>query len=231
MALTGLVVYGFLVGHLVGNFLLFRSDGGEQFNAYSAFLTEHPLLVPIELGLLAAFLLHIYFGITVARENRRARPDAYKKVKGAGRRSWASRSMVFSGIVILIFVVTHLKTFKYADHTTGTLYQLVMDTFSQPLYAAFYVFAMLVLGVSPLARVSECLPDSRVSHEPDFLDGKHVIGGDPGGRIRHHPTVGLLPIRWQHGSEWTYSRRPLGKQVGEAPVRTQTRQSSQQAPA
>ena len=146
MALTGLEVYGFLVGHLVGNFLLFKDDGGGQFNAYSTFLTEHPLLVPIELGLLAAFLLHIYLGISVARENRRARPSAYKRVKGAGRRSWASRSMVFTGIVILLFVITHLKTFKYADHTTGTLYQLVMDTFSQPLYAAGYVFAMLVLG-------------------------------------------------------------------------------------
>ena len=146
MALTGLVVYGFLVGHVVGNFLLFKGDGGEQFNAYSAFLTEHPLLIPIELGLLAAFLLHIYLGISVARQNRRARPEAYRKVKGAGRRSWASRSMVFTGLIILIFVVTHLKTFKYADHATGTLYQLVMDTFSQPLYAAGYVLAMLVLG-------------------------------------------------------------------------------------
>ena len=146
MAVTGLVVYGFLLGHMAGNFLLFKSDGGEQFNAYSKFLTEHPLLIPIELGLLAAFLLHILFGISVARENRRARPEAYKKAKGVGRRSWASRSMVFTGLVVLVFVIIHLKTFKYADHTTGTLYRLVMDTFSQPLYAAGYVIAMTVLG-------------------------------------------------------------------------------------
>ena len=146
MAVTGMMVYGFLLGHLAGNFLLFRDDGGEQFNAYSKFLTEHPLLVPVELVLLVAFLLHIHFGISVARANRRARPQAYKKTRALGRRSWASRSMVFSGLIILVFVVTHLRTFKYADHSTGTLYQLVMETFSQPIYASGYALAMLVLG-------------------------------------------------------------------------------------
>jgi len=146
MAVTGLMVYGFLLGHLAGNMLLFRDDGGEQFNAYSEFLTEHPLLVPVELVLLVAFLLHVHFGISIARANRRARPQTYKKTRALGRRSWASRSMVFSGLIILLFVVTHLRTFKYADHSTGTLYQLVMDTFSQPIYACGYALAMLVLG-------------------------------------------------------------------------------------
>ena len=146
MALTGLMIYGFLVGHLAGNFLLFKDDGGEQFNAYSKFLVEHPLLVPVELGLLAAFVLHVFFGISVARENRKARPEKYHKSLSAGRRSWASRSMILSGLLILVFVVLHLKTFKYGDLGSGTLYDLVMTTFADPVYVIWYALAMLVLG-------------------------------------------------------------------------------------
>ena len=146
MALTGLMIYGFLVGHLAGNMLLLKGDGGEDFNAYSDFLTHHPFLIPVELVLLAAFALHIYLGISISRENRQARPQSYKKTCSLGRRSWASRTMVYSGIIILIFVVLHLKTFKYGNRGSGTLYDLVIDTFAQPFYAAWYLFAMVVLG-------------------------------------------------------------------------------------
>ena len=54
--------------------------------------------------------------------------------------------MVYSGIITLIFVVLHLQTFKYGDRGSGTLYDLVIDTFAQPLYAAWYLFAMAGLG-------------------------------------------------------------------------------------
>ena len=84
MALTGLMIYGFLVGHLAGNMLLLKGDGGKGFNAYSDFLTHHPLLIPVELVLLAAFVLHIYLGINISRENRRARPQSHKKTRSMG---------------------------------------------------------------------------------------------------------------------------------------------------
>ena len=54
--------------------------------------------------------------------------------------------MIYSGILILVFVVLHVKTFKYGDQGAGTLYDLVMHTFRDPLYAGGYVFAMIVLG-------------------------------------------------------------------------------------
>src|SRR5512137_166035 len=80
MALTGLILYGFLLGHLVGNLLLLRTDGGKAFNAYAAFLAEHPLLVPVELFLLTALILHVYLAVTVTLENRRARPVRYRQL-------------------------------------------------------------------------------------------------------------------------------------------------------
>ena len=71
MAVTGLLLYGFLVGHMAGNMLLLKGGSGEEFNAYSAFLTGHPLLVPIESGLVALFLLHVYLAASVSRDGRR----------------------------------------------------------------------------------------------------------------------------------------------------------------
>lgn len=146
MALTGLLLYGFLVGHMSGNLLLLKGDGGETFNAYSAFLTSHPLLIPIEIGLAAGFVLHVVLAIAVSRENARARPQGYAKLQSVGSRTLASRTMIWSGLVILVFVILHLKTFKYGDLGGGTLYDLVISTFSDRLYVAWYAVAMLILG-------------------------------------------------------------------------------------
>ena len=146
MALTGLLLYGFLVGHMSGNLLLLKGDGGEAFNAYSAFLTSHPLLIPIEIGLAAGFVLHVVLAIAVSRENARARPQAYAKLQSVGSRTLASRTMIWSGLVILVFVILHLKTFKYGDLGEGTLYDLVISTFSDRLYVTWYAVAMLILG-------------------------------------------------------------------------------------
>jgi succinate dehydrogenase / fumarate reductase cytochrome b subunit len=55
--------------------------------------------------------------------------------------------MIYSGIIVLVFLVLHLKTFKYGDKAEGTLYDLVSDTFQQTEYLVWYVIAMLVLGV------------------------------------------------------------------------------------
>ena len=78
MALTGLLLFGFLLGHLSGNLLLLKGDGGVAFNAYSESLVQHPLIIPVELILLGIFLLHVVLAISVARDNRRARPVGYQ---------------------------------------------------------------------------------------------------------------------------------------------------------
>ncbi len=146
MALTGMIFYGFLLGHLVGNLLLLRGDGGQAFNAYAAFLAEHPLLLPVEMFLLAALCLHIYLAIMVTLENRRARPVRYQHLGRFGGGTWASSTMIYSGLVILVFLVLHLRSFKFADRHDGTLYDLVTSSFHQPAFMGGYVLAMAVLG-------------------------------------------------------------------------------------
>ncbi len=145
MALTGLILYGFLVGHLTGNLLLLKDDGGRSFNAYSDFLINHPLLIPAEIFLVVVFALHLFLAISVTRDNRRARPVGYQTTQSVGGRSFASHTMIYSGVVILVFLVLHLKTFKYGDKPSG-LYDLVLATFQQTGYLIWYVVAMLVLG-------------------------------------------------------------------------------------
>ena len=145
MALTGLILYGFLVGHLAGNLLLLKDDGGRSFNAYSDFLINHPLLIPAEIFLVIVFALHLFLAISVTRDNRRARTVGYQTTQSVGGRSFASHTMIYSGVVILVFLVLHLKTFKYGDKPSG-LYDLVLATFQQTGYLIWYAVAMLVLG-------------------------------------------------------------------------------------
>ena len=145
MALTGLILYGFLVGHLTGNLLLLKDDGGRSFNAYSDFLINHPLLIPAEIFLVIVFALHLFLAISVTRDNRRARTVGYQTTQSVGGRNFASHTMIYSGVVILVFLVLHLKTFKYGDKPSG-LYDLVLATFQQTGYLIWYAVAMLVLG-------------------------------------------------------------------------------------
>jgi succinate dehydrogenase / fumarate reductase cytochrome b subunit len=147
MALTGLIWYGFLVGHLVGNLQLLAGDGGVAFDDYAAFLeASAALVVPTEVILLLALVLHIYAAVSLSREARAARPVGYRELRTVGGRSVASRTMIYSGLVIVVFLAQHIFNFKYGDRVDGSLFALVDTTFGQPLWAGFYMFAMIVLG-------------------------------------------------------------------------------------
>ncbi len=157
MGATGLALFGFLIEHLTGNMLLF-SKNPEPFNEYGHFIISFgDILIVAELILLAFFLFHAYAGITVAIGKRRARPVQYEKAGNAGgpsKKSFASRTMILTGVLTFVFVAIHLKTFKYGPvYTTVVdgvemrdLHRLVYETFSSPLYVIWYVGALLFLG-------------------------------------------------------------------------------------
>lgn len=153
MALTGLFLSLFLVAHLSGNLLILV--GPEAFNHYSHSLISNPLIYVAEIGLLVLFVAHFVSGITVYRQNRAARPVAYQMKTRAGHTSektWASTTMIFSGLFLLVFVPLHLKTFKYGAHYESAeagvrdLYRLTVEVFSNPAYVAFYVVGMVIVG-------------------------------------------------------------------------------------
>lgn len=156
IGLTGLALFAYLLLHLVGNALFFA--GPATFNKYSHALISNPLIIPIEIGLLLIFLLHLYKTITNYLSNTAARPIAYEEKKGAdhtSRKSVASSTMIFSGLVMLLFVMIHVKQFKYGawyDVTVGSqtvrdLARIEIEVFRQPLWVLFYVVCTVLAGL------------------------------------------------------------------------------------
>ncbi len=157
--LTGLGLVGFISIHLTGNLLLLV--GADAFNRYSYFL-EHlghgAFIYLAEAGLIGFFGLHIVSGISVWRRKFRARQVGYVMQGDAGspsRKSLSSRSMLFSGILMAVYVPLHVAHFKYGGppiiqldgHEARDLYSLVVTEFKRPLIVGLYSGSMLFLGL------------------------------------------------------------------------------------
>jgi succinate dehydrogenase / fumarate reductase, cytochrome b subunit len=154
IAFTGLSLLIFLVAHLAGNLLFIA--GPAAFNEYSHKLVSNPLIYAAELGLAAVFVLHIVKTVALVAGSYSARPQSYAKKKWAktkndrSRKSASSSTMILTGTIMLLFVVTHLATFKfgaYYETPDGIrdLYRLQLAVFSSPGYVAFYLAAMGVI--------------------------------------------------------------------------------------
>jgi succinate dehydrogenase / fumarate reductase, cytochrome b subunit len=151
IALTGLALFLYLVVHLIGNSLLFL--GPSTFNGYAHVLISNPLIIPVELGLAAIFVLHVWKTVAMWWHNRGARPEPYYKKRwagGASRKSLASSTMIYTGSLIALFVILHVRAFKYgpAAELDGTrdLYGLVFGFFRSPLNVTFYEICLALLG-------------------------------------------------------------------------------------
>src|SRR5436309_8957070 len=119
IGVTGLALFLYLIIHIAGNLMVF--GGPAFFNKYAYTLEGNPLIPVIEIGLLLIFLLHIYKTVTMFLANQQARPVAYVRKKYAGRpsrKSIASATMIVSGLWLLVFVIIHVKAFRY-----GTEYE------------------------------------------------------------------------------------------------------------
>src|SRR5215207_6609379 len=160
VAFTGFCLFLFLIGHMAGNLLIFQ--GRDAINTYAERLkVTGPLLWAVRLTLLALLLVHLYFTISLAIENRAARKHRYAKFQPKAS-TFASRWMVWTGLVVLVFLVYHLSHFtlflvhpeygKYeevvkADHTRHDVFQMVSTAFNKPLVVLLYIAAMAVVFV------------------------------------------------------------------------------------
>lgn len=165
MAVTGLLLFGFVVAHLLGNLQLLA--GPDAINSYAAFLqSKQGLLWVARIGLLAIFVLHIATAIRLSRANKAARPVPYAR-EATLQATFASRSMLLSGLSLLVFVVYHLLHFtlgvtnpehfaRKGDH--HDVYAMVTASFANPAIAAAYAVFQLVLffhlkhGIQSLAQ-------------------------------------------------------------------------------
>jgi succinate dehydrogenase / fumarate reductase cytochrome b subunit len=154
MGLTGVALFVYMLLHLAGNALILA--GQDVFNEYSHALISNPLILPIEIGLLAIFLIHIYKAIRLWMANSAARPVSYGKKELAGhtsRKSLSSTTMIASGLFILVFVVIHVKQFRFGtwyqvtDSTVRDLYRTEIEVFQNPFWVIVYVVATLLVGL------------------------------------------------------------------------------------
>lgn len=156
MAATGIVLFGFVLGHLLGNLKLYL--GPQAYNGYARFLRTvgepvvpaNVLLWLVRLVLLACVLLHVAAAWQLTRLGRAARPAAYV----AGTRihtTYASRTMRWGGVIILLFVVYHLLHFTWGtvhpSFVPGDVYHNVVTGFQVWWVAIFYVAAQIALGL------------------------------------------------------------------------------------
>ena len=157
MAITGIVGLGYVFAHMLGNLKLYQSPA--EFNAYAEFLRR--LLYPIlpesaalnlmRLVLVLALVLHVVAAYQLTQMNRRARPDSYRSKRDFVTADFAARTMRWTGVIVLLFLVYHLADFTWHLIEPGgpqpTVYDSVVASFSEPLIAAFYVVANLALGM------------------------------------------------------------------------------------
>jgi succinate dehydrogenase cytochrome b subunit len=147
MAVSGVVLGGFVAAHLLGNLQIFM--GPDQFNSYARTLRHLPELVwPVRILLIVMVLLHIWSSIQLAVIKSEARPQGYVKNKSAGS-SYASRTMYLSGPIIAAFVVYHLMQFTFGVGGTAynpfDAYGNVIAGFRSIPVSIFYIFAMALL--------------------------------------------------------------------------------------
>jgi succinate dehydrogenase / fumarate reductase cytochrome b subunit len=153
MAVTGGFLLIFLIVHLIGNITLFF--GADAFNGYvKALDVVKPLIRVIEVVLLTAFILHIFNGVRLWLENKRARGVTYKIKESSENSDVFSRTMFLSGSIVFIFLVLHLGTFfwRFNVHDPSGLadtheyFQIVVNFFQYWWYSLLYVVAVFLLG-------------------------------------------------------------------------------------
>lgn len=168
MALTGLFLCTFLVGHLAGNLQLFipGEEGRVAFNTYAYFMTHNPVVKILSYLTYFSIIFHAIDGLVLTIRNRKARPVKYYKSKSNANSAWSSRNMGILGTIILVFIVVHMQNFWFVMHfgEIGTqavdgykepikdLHTVVMAFFNAetntyaPLVTGLYVIAMFALA-------------------------------------------------------------------------------------
>ncbi|MGH8912478.1 MAG: succinate dehydrogenase cytochrome b subunit [Acidimicrobiia bacterium] len=164
MAITGIIIIGFLIAHLAGNLKLFLPDvngvpdldiyGEALRSLFSPILPDHVFLWIMRVGLILAFVFHILAAYSLTIMNRRARPTDYSGPRTYLAANYASRTMRWSGVIVLLYVLFHLADLSWGLAPAapevwerGHVYANMIATFSRPLVSLFYIVANLALGL------------------------------------------------------------------------------------
>jgi len=202
MGLTGIMLCLFIAFHFVANLLFFL--GPEVYNGFSGVLEKIPILLFLELGLALLFLLHIFLGALLWFDNRGARGDRYAKygTKRGGVSTTVSKTMIYSGLIIVVYLVLHVNTFVFVDDSVAEAlaaktqaagaghgavegaihvdyHALIIDVFSHWYHCLWYVIGVIVLAFHVSHGFQSAFRSIGVNHDvyTPFLVGlSRVVG-------------------------------------------------------
>lgn len=152
VGVMGLALSLFVFVHMLGNMFLFVSP--EAYNKYGHALMSNPLIYFLEAGLVFVFIAHLVLALRLAWQNHKARPEKYKvQSHGEKKTTFVQKTMWHQGVIVLVFIVLHLITFKYGEVYFITydgiemrdLFRLIKEVFQSPVYVGWYVLSLTVL--------------------------------------------------------------------------------------
>lgn len=168
---TGLAFALFVLAHMAGNLLIFVSP--KAYNMYGHALVSNPGIYLAEAGLIAVFLMHVGKSLQLTFKNSQARPQGYAMAgTGEKKTSAVQKTLWAQGILILVFVVLHLFTFKfgtvydvtYDGETVRDLHRLVIEVFQSPVYVGGYVVCLIIMGFHINHGVASAFQTLGVNH-------------------------------------------------------------------
>ena len=148
IGLTGLILMLFIGVHMAGNLLLFVSP--KAYNLYSHALISNPATIVIEILLLMSFAFHVLWALAITVYNKQKKGVVHKRLSG----HWIHKTLWVQGVIIFVFVVLHLVTFKYGtlyevqydEVVVRDLFRLVAEVFQKPIYVIWYLLCLVILG-------------------------------------------------------------------------------------
>src|SRR5437773_7439616 len=192
MAITGCVLFIFVVGHMLGNLQIFL--GAEAINRYGYFLQSNKeILWPVRLGLLAMVLLHIWSAAKLSAENKAARPIGYLDNPVPVAASYASRTMLMSGLIIAAFVIYHLLHF--------TLKVPEVNLVKEPSVRDFKTLIVYGPGLHPIEQGQDIYRMMIVGFRVPFVSGFYILA------------MALLCLHLSHGVSAAFQSLGLKNQV------------------
>ena len=182
VALSGLGLALFVMTHMAGNMLIFL--GPQAYNEYGHAIVSNHLIYAAELGLVAMFLGHAFYASYLTWKNYRARDTRYAmRASGAKRTAWVHRTLFAQGLILLVFVILHLITFKYGpDYKVNyghgeirDLFKLMVEVFQQPGYVVWYLVSLVILCFHLSHGVSSSVQTFGI-HHPRYQKAIHRFG-------------------------------------------------------
>src|SRR3989440_7445482 len=243
MAVTGVILFLFVVGHLLGNLKIF--EGPEAFNAYAEglrtvgapFFGRGWLLWIARVVLIVAVLAHIWAAIETTRASWRARPVGYRRLD-AVETTYAARAMRWGGVLIALYVIYHLLDLTFGrvnpSFVPGDVYHNVVASLRVWPVAAAYSAAMVVLGLHLYHGTWSALQTLGLNSPPTYRWRRGAAAAIAvliaGGYISI-PVAVLAGCCGDHGAALPHPRRTARGEMGTAPLGDQARQPGEQAEA